>query len=378
MLDYDGLTSTTTTDTNNSIDTRSKNAVIAITKHGIRIAKRIKEKMPEVEVYVPVKHNDGSTGINWFTEQTTQLVENLFRSYGAIICIFSLGAVIRMVAPYLVDKKTDPAVVVIDDRAKYVISTLSGHLGGANALTRFLASILEAQPVITTAADVNETIAVDLVGRELGWTIENFQNVTKVSAMMVNEESIGIYQDAGEKKEWWPAHMKELPRNVFMVQNIEEIKSPRFKGALVISDRIISDPEIVGKSVIYRPRSLVVGIGLHWDTTRETIETGITTTFREIGLSFQSIRNISSLNRGAKVKGLEDFSQKYKIPVELYDKEKLASISVPNPSTTVQRFEGTPSVSEASSIISSKGELIVPKQKFPPNLTIAISRIIYA
>jgi cobalt-precorrin 5A hydrolase len=251
-------------------------------------------------------------------------------------------------------------------------------LGGANALTRFLASILEAQPVITTAADVNETIAVDLVGRELGWTIENFQNVTKVSAMMVNEESIGIYQDAGEKKEWWPAHMKELPRNVFMVQNIEEIKSPRFKGALVISDRIISDPEIVGKSVIYRPRSLVVGIGLHWDTTRETIETGITTTFREIGLSFQSIRNISSLNRGAKVKGLEDFSQKYKIPVELYDKEKLASISVPNPSTTVQRFEGTPSVSEASSIISSKGELIVPKQKFPPNLTIAISRITYA
>jgi len=94
-------------------------------------------------------------------------------------------------------------------------------------------------------------------------------------------------------------------------------------------------------------------------------------------LSLKSIRNISSINREAKVKGLEDFSKQYGIPVEIYEKDKLAAISVPNPSTTVQKFEGTPSVSEASSLLSSKGELIVPKQKFPPNLTIAVSRIAY-
>jgi cobalt-precorrin 5A hydrolase len=349
----------------------SKTAIVAITKHGVEIARRIKHKMPEVEIYVPAKHSDGGTDINWFSEQSTQLVGSLFKTYDALICIFSLGAVIRMVAPHLVDKKSDPAVIVIDDRANHVISALSGHLGGANALARLVASLLGAQPVITTAADVNETIAVDLVGREFGWAIENFENVTKTSAFMVNEEKIAIYQDAGERN-WWHA---PLPKNVAIVDSIGEIKSPEFKAGLVISDRTISDPEIAIKSVIYRPKSLVVGIGLHWDTGRDVIESGVMAVFKEKGLVFKSIRNISSINREAKVKGLEEFSKQYDIPVEIYDKDQLTAVSVPNPSQTVQKFEGTPSVSEASSLLSSKGELVVPKQKFPPNLTVAISRV---
>jgi cobalt-precorrin 5A hydrolase len=346
-------------------------AVVAITKHGIDIARKIKARMPEVEIYVPAKHSDSGPDVNWFTEQSTQLVAGLFKSHDALVCIFSLGAVIRMVAPHLVDKKSDPAVVVIDDMANHVISALSGHLGGANALARLLASILDATPVITTAADVNETIAVDLVGREFGWTIENFENVTKVSALMVNEERIALYQDAGERN-WWHAQM---PKNVVPVHTIEEAGSEDFKAALVITDRLIPDPLIASKSVIYRPKSLVVGIGLHWDTSSETIEFGITTVMKEKGLAFSSIRSIASVNREAKVKGLEEFSARHKIPVEIYDKAELAKVKVPNPSPTVQKFEGTASVSEAASLLSSKGSLIVPKQKFPPNLTVAVCRI---
>lgn len=349
----------------------TKMAIVAITRHGIEIARRIKQGMPEVEIYVPAKHNDGGNDIMWFTEQSTQLVGKLFKSYDALICIFSLGAVIRMVAPYLIDKKSDPAVLVIDDRANNVISALSGHLGGANALARLVASFLGAQPVITTAADVNETIAVDLIGREFGWTIENFENVTKVSAFMVNEEKIAIYQDAGERN-WWIA---QLPKNVTIIDSIDKIKSQEFKAGLIISDRVVLDQSIISKSVIYRPKSLVVGIGLHWDTSKETIKSGIDTVFKENGLSFQSIRNLASINRKAKVKGLEEFSIDHGITVEIYEKDRLGSVDVPNPSATVQKFEGTPSVSEASSLLSSKGELVVPKQKLPPNLTIAVSRI---
>jgi cobalt-precorrin 5A hydrolase len=351
----------------------TKMAIVAITRHGIAIARRIKQNMPEVEIYVPAKHSDGSSDINWFSEQSTQVIGNLFKTYDALVCIFSLGAVIRMVAPHLIDKKSDPAVIVIDDRANHVISALSGHLGGANALARLVASFLGAQPVITTAADVNETIAVDLVGREFGWTIENFENVTKVSASMVNEEKIAIYQDAGEKN-WWQA---PFPRNITIIESLDQIRSPQFKAGLIISDRVVSDPTIRSKSVIYRPKSLVVGIGLHWDTSRETIEFGINTVLKEKGLSFQSIRNIASIKRNAKIKGLEDFSTQNGISVEIYDEDSLASVNVPNPSATVQKFEGTPSVSEASSLLSSKGQLLVPKQKFPPNLTVAISRISY-
>jgi len=349
----------------------SKVAIVCITKNGINISKRIKEKIPSASIYAQSKHKDSSDGIIWFEKNTKIMIEEIFKEYESIICIFSLGAVIRLISNLLKDKKTDPAVIVIDDKANFVISTLSGHLGGANSLTKSIADILNSTPVITTAADVNETIAVDLLGSEFKWRIENFENVTKISAFMVNEEKIGVYQDTGETK-WWN---KELPKNVSIVKDIDELRSDDFKAGLIISDKIITDPLLVNKSVIYRPKSLVVGLGFHWDTTQKEIEDGILKVLKENGLSFLSIRNLSTINRGKSPASLGSFSDKHGIPLEFYDKEKLDKIMVPNPSDVVKKYEGTSSVSEASSILSSGGELIVTKQKFPPNLTVAVSRI---
>nr|AIF21743.1 cobalamin (vitamin B12) biosynthesis CbiG protein (cbiG) [uncultured marine thaumarchaeote SAT1000_06_A02] len=137
--------------------------------------------------------------INWYNNSTTIKIKELFESNDGLICLFSLGAVVRLISPHLKDKKTDPAVIVIDDQAQFVISTLSGHLGGANQLTNDIAEQLDAIPVITTAADVNKTIAVDLVGKDLGWKIDDDSNVTKISAFMVNAEKIGVYQNCGVK-----------------------------------------------------------------------------------------------------------------------------------------------------------------------------------
>ena len=351
----------------------SKVAIICITKNGINIAKRIKEKIPSASIYSQSKHKDSSDGIIWFEKNTKNMVEEIFKEYDSIICIFSLGAVIRLISNLLVDKKTDPAVIVIDDKANFVISALSGHLGGANALSKSIADILNSTAVITTAADVNETIAVDLLGNNFQWRIENYENVTKVSAHMVNEEKIGVYQDTGESK-WWD---KELPKNVTVVQNIDELRSDDFKAGLIISDKIIADPILLRKSVIYRPKSLVVGIGFHWDTTQADIEEGIMKVLEENGLSFLSIRNLSTIYRGKSPITLGAFSDKHGIPLEFFDKDKLSNVTVPNPSELVKKYEGTSSVSEASSILSSGGELIVSKQKFPPNLTVAVSRINY-
>ncbi|HZA68433.1 MAG TPA: cobalamin biosynthesis protein [Nitrososphaeraceae archaeon] len=351
----------------------SKIAIVCITKNGINISKRIKEKIPSASIYAQSKHKDSSDGIIWFEKNTKIMIEEIFKEYESIICIFSLGAVIRLISNLLKDKKTDPAVIVIDDKANFVISALSGHLGGANSLTKSIADILNSTPVITTAADVNETIAVDLLGSEFKWRIENFENVTKISAFMVNEEKIGVYQDTGETK-WWN---KELPKNVSIVKDIDELRSDDFKAGLIISDKIITDPLLVNKSVIYRPKTLVVGLGFHWDTTQKEIEDGILKVLMENRLSFLSIRNLSTINRGKSPASLGSFSDKYGIPLEFFDKEKLDKIMVPNPSDVVKKYEGTSSVSEASSILSSGGELIVTKQKFPPNLTVAVSRINY-
>ena len=345
-------------------------SVLAITKNGIKIGLTLKELFPSWQIYSPIKFSDENSKINWYSEASGDKIAELFKTNDALICLFSLGAVIRLISPYMKDKKTDPAVIVIDDKTTFVISVLSGHLGGANKLSEEIAEKLNATPVITTAADVNKTIAVDLLGRELGWKIDDDSNVTKISAFMVNEEKIGIYQDVGSK-DWWS---KKLPKNVTIYSTIEELKNSHSKGFLIISDKKI-DEEIQRNSVVYRPPSLVVGIGLHWDTTKEKISEGIKSSLEKYNLSARSIAKFVSIKKKQDVVGLIDFAKEMDVPLEFFEKEELATIQTPNPSKTVQAFEGTASVSEAAALKSSGGKLIVEKQKFPPNLTLAIARI---
>ncbi len=348
-------------------------AILAITKNGIKIASSLKKNFPQWKIFAPSKFSDNNVAINWFENSTTTKVMELFNKCDALVCIFSLGAVIRLIAPHLKDKKTDPAVVVIDDTAKFVISVLSGHLGGANKLTEDIALSLNATPVITTAADVNKTIAVDLLGKEFGWEIDDDSSVTKVSASMVNEEKIGVFQDAGESDWWLPK--KELPKNVHIYKTLKEMADSESKGFLIISDRIIDDKEILKRAVVYRPKTLVVGVGLHWDTTKETIKEGLEFCFNKFRLSPKSIAKFASIKKESDVKGLKQLSEKMKIPTEYFEKNDLVKVNIPNPSDIVQSYEGTPSVSEAAAIMSSRGSLVVEKQKFPPDLTIAIARI---
>ena len=345
-----------------------KVSVLAITKNGINIGEKLKELFPNWDIFVPSKLSNENKSITWYSEPTSDKIIELFKNSNALICLFSLGAVIRLIAPYLKDKKTDPAVIVIDDKTNFVISVLSGHIGGANELTQEISEKLNALPVITTAADVNKTIAVDLVGREFGWKIDDETTVTKISAHMVNAEPIGVFQQTGNKK-WY----KELPKNVTIYNSLEELKKSNSKAHLIISDTII-DNGLAQESVIYRPQSLVIGIGLHWDTTKDTIKDGIEHCLKKFNLSSKCIAKLVSIKKPEDVQGLIDLGKEMQIPVEYVNREELAEIITPNPSSTVKAFEGTASVSEAAAIKVSNGELIVEKQKFPPNLTIAIAR----
>jgi len=345
-----------------------KISVLAITKNGINIGIKLKKYFPTWEILAPRKFQNKNKQISWYSESTTEKVVELFKKNDALICLFSLGAVIRLIAPYLEDKKTDPAIIVIDDKTNFVISVLSGHIGGANELTQKVAQKINAIPVITTAADVNKTIAVDLVGRDLGWKIEDDSTVTKVSAYMVNEEKIAVFQDAGNKN-WY----KDLPKNVKIFNSLDKMKNSDSKGFLIITDKTLNG-EFLKESVVYRPPSLVVGVGLHWDTSKEAIKEGIDFCMQKFSLSSKSIAKLVSIKKSEDVQGLIDIGKELNIPVEYVNREELAKISAPNPSETVKAYEGTSSVSEAAAIKISGGELIVEKQKFPPNLTIAIAR----
>ena len=349
-----------------------KIAVLAITKNGIEIGLKLKEYFSDFEIFAPIKFSNDNEKIQWYENSTTQKIVDLFKNNDGIICLFSLGAVIRLLAPHIKDKKTDPAVIVIDDNANFVISVLSGHLGGANELSNEIAEKMGSTPIITTAADVNKTIAVDLVGREFGWKINDDSNVTRISAFMVNKEKIGVFQNIG-KKEWWKG---KLPENITFFSDMKELKDSDSKAYLIITNDEINDEEVEKDSVVYRVPNLVVGIGLHWNTSKETILNGVNETLEKFELKQNQIARFVSIKKDKDVIGLIELGKEMNIPIEYIDREELATITAPKTSKTVQAFEGTASVSEAAAIKSSEGELIVEKQKFPPNLTVAIARMI--
>ena len=301
-------------------------AIVAITKNGLTLGKKIHDKFTHWVLYAPDKFSDNDTHVTWFNNKTPEKIGELFLKYDALICIFSLGAVIRLISPYLVNKKTDPAVIVIDDAATHVISALSGHLGGANELSNELADVLGATPVITTAADVNRTIIVDLVGRDLEWIIDDDSHVTSVSACMVNGENVGILQHTGNKN-WWKDSM---PKNVTIYSTLKELESANPNAAMIITDQII--PIKIKNTVVYRPPSLVIGVGLHNNTTKQTISHGIDVTLEKFNLSLKSVSKIVSIKKPMNVQGLEEYCNEQNIPVEYVDRTKLAGISTPNPS----------------------------------------------
>ncbi len=348
-----------------------KISVLAITKNGINISVRILSVFRLCKIYAPIKFSNGDKKIIWYSKSTSDQIKELFHNNDAVICLFSLGAVIRLIAPYIKSKKTDPAIISIDDKAKFVISVLSGHIGGANNLTDQLANKLGSTSVITTASEVNKTIPIDILGKEFNWCVESRSSITKISAFMINDEKIGVYQDAGEKN-WW---VGELPKNVKKYTTLQTLKESRSRALMIISDRIINDEYILDNSVVYRPKSLVIGIGLHQNTTIKTIQNNLIKCLEKFKLSEKSIAKFATINKQFNVKSLIELSKEMSVPIEYFEKNELAKINVPNPSTVVNKFERTYSVAEAAAILSSQGELIIEKQKFPPDLTLSISRI---
>jgi cobalt-precorrin 5A hydrolase len=188
---------------------------------------------------------------------------------------------------------------------------------------------------------------------------------------MVNAEKVGVYQNSGSKN-WWQSKM---PENVSIYSSLDELKKSESKGFLIISDEQINDVKLLENAVVYRPPSLVVGVGLHWDTTKDKIMQGLDASLKKFNLSKKSIARFVSIKKEKDVVGLNELAEEMNIPLEFFDRDDLASIETPNPSKMVEGYEGTASVSEAAAMKSSGGNLIVEKQKFPPDLTIAIARI---
>lgn len=242
-----------------------KIAVVSITRHGIALAGKVVAALPGAQLFAPEKfkaeaETSAPGAAHTYVGKVGDQVPALFAAFDGIVAIVSLGAVVRLIAPHLKNKETDPAVVVVDEAGKFAIPVLSGHLGGANELAGHLATALGATAVLTTASDARQTLAVDLLGRELGWTFEaTHDEVVRASAAVVNDEAVALVQEAGSE-DWWAKHANgrsgPLPANLQRFTRLEDIDPAKFGAVLWISEREMPSEFIAplaGKRIVYRP-----------------------------------------------------------------------------------------------------------------------------
>jgi cobalt-precorrin 5A hydrolase / precorrin-3B C17-methyltransferase len=273
-----------------------------------------------------------------------------------IVLFLATGAAIRLIAPLLRGKDRDPGVVTVDDAANFAVALCGGHEGGANDLATSVADTLGATPVLTTASDSVGIPALDSLGRDLGFHLEEGSDLAAVGAALVSGEKVRL---VSERR--WP--IGPLPENV--VRTAE-----REAPLILISDGIEEPPR---PAVTYRPPSLVVGVGCSRGACKDEIVGLIEASLKDAGLSPNSIAALASIDVKRDEAGLLEVAGSLARPVRFFPAEDLSTVKVPNPSEVVRRAVGTPSVAEAA-VVSSGAELIVEKHK-SENVTVAIGRL---
>ncbi|CAM3812347.1 cobalamin biosynthesis protein [Aeromicrobium ponti] len=363
---------------NAEIKANSTYAIVAITKHGVELARKLHSVLQTGDVYYMSKFEKGdeeNAGIKMFDGSVRLLLPSLFQNYKGIILIISLGAVVRMIAPLLKDKKTDPGVVVIDDKGEHAISVLSGHLGGANELTREIAELIGAKPVITTASDVQKTIPVDLFGKRFGWVWESADKLTPVSASVVNEEHVAVVQESGEKG-WW-TYDRPLPDNIKTYLGIKHALEAKPSAALIVTHRNLQPQEeaILENGVLYRPKVIVLGIGCNRGTKSSEIESVIENTLTELNFSIKSVKAICTIDLKKDEEGLLEIVKKFGWEFHWYLPEELNTIPLQQPSETVFKFTGAYGVSEPAAMLYSGAKKLEIVKKKSGNVTISVAVI---
>ncbi|MFE0452126.1 precorrin-3B C(17)-methyltransferase [Streptomyces sp. NPDC058914] len=261
-------------------------------------------------------------------------VRRAFAECEQLVCFLATGAVVRLLAPLLGDKASDPGVVCVDEAGRFAVSLVGGHGGGANELAREVGRSLGAQPVVTTATD-----AVGMPGLDtLGLPVEG--DVAGVTRALLDGEPVALDAEVA-----WP-----LPPVPFAERGAHTVR---------VTDRAV---EPGAHEVLLRPPSLVVGVGASRGAPAGEVLDVIEGALRDAGLSVDSVAELATVDAKADEPGILAAASRLGVPVVTYSAEELAAVEVPNPSDAPLAAVGTPSVAEAAALVRG-GELLVPKRK---------------
>lgn len=354
-------------------------AVHAVTRGGAVLGARVAAALGgELRVAAPVA--SAVPGARTFPLPLRAAVADCFRAFDAHVFVLAVGAAVRVVAPLLAGKRVDPAVVCLDEAGRFAVALLSGHAGGANALAGEVARAVGATPVVTTASDALGTLRVDLLGRDLGWTMEDPRGqATRAAAAVVNGEPVLVADEAGGP--WWPAGVP-LPGNVAVAPSLEGVDASRWAAIVAITDRLVTDEAVLAKAVLWRPRTLAVGVGCDRGAPPDAVARAVAGTLEAHGLSPASVAAVATIDLKADEAGITELARRMGRQLRLFGAGELdAAAGIERPSETVRRHVGTRAVAEPAALLAARAaRLAVPKQVWRDDatgrsVTVAVARV---
>lgn len=337
-------------------------AVYACTGRGAELGERIVAALGG-RLHVPERFmpRSGATG---FTS-LARLVARTFDHCDAHIFIGATGIAVRTIAPHLKSKTSDPAVVVLDHHGRFVISLLSGHQGGANALAGRIADLVDGTAVITTATDVEGVPAIDMLAGESGLVIGNPERIRDVNGALVEGRPVAV-QDPEDRLGL--SQRADLDRCFVRGANADVGESPGVPGVVV-------DVHVPGvrPELVLHPRVLSVGIGCRRGVTEEQVTHALQTVLKEHGLASGAVAGLASIDLKADEQGLLLAAETLGLEIYFYSVEDLKDMDVPSPSKRVEHHIGVRSVCEAAALKrAGKQTLLVPKRIVGP-VTVAVA-----
>ncbi len=320
-----------------------KVGVVGITRGGRKLAAKIVAQLEDATLLE--KERGGKVadtiGANW-------------PHYDGIVCVMATGITVRAIAPLLRDKLTDPCVIVVDEKGHHVISLLSGHIGGGNALAVKIAAITGGTPVITTASDTLNLVALDLWARDQQLVAPNREQLTAASTLLVNRGNLHLFSEVT---------VKSLPQGLTLVEEPQ------------LADIVVSHRNKFSLNcAVFRPRNLTVGIGCNRGTPPGEFEDALDELFDDLHLNRLSIRNIASIDKKNDEVGLLQFAEYNKWQIDFFDNHTINTLKNLEISFAALKAVGAIGVAEPAALLSAQSKLLLSRKRKWKNVTMAVAQ----
>ena len=330
-------------------------AIILVSEGGLPTARLISHELGDAPVFT----THSLEGCQTFPSYA-QFMAAHFREYDLFVFIGAMGICIRSIAPFIEDKYTDPAILCVDSTGRFVVSVLSGHIGGANDWARRVAAITGGEAVVTTQSDNTGLWALDTLARRFDWrTAASHAEMNKLISLFVGNEPTALLLDVRDRGTDYLERTR--PAHVSVFYRFEDIRPAAFRLIIAVTPFIYTANVPI---LYYRPRVLHVGIGCRRDSAPEGVAEHMAAVMEAHRLSPLAIRSVATIELKKDEPLFHALAQAWEAEKHVYRADELADITVPNPSQKVFDTTGVWGVAEsAAQRASGFGPLVMEKQK---------------